>query len=408
MNDIKQKIDLINEEIGYRFDKEIGLTRSNLADELRSISVISNIENKSYDSSFSKEETQQLETQNNFSDKKEFQLFGDDVHKILELVYDNSQTKDSICEKMTSVQAKIDFENLYNSIVANMDSMCTKLNLDKEHFYSELKVCDGYNHGKFDLVVKTNDDKYVIIDYKTSYNITINYKLQINMYKQILEKYYDINIDCAYLVKIDKENYHFSLVKVEEIEDKFIQPLLSEGILAEELVLECINKHISDDDGAIRLSIDVKKQELFLVDEIFSYQQKIELLKEQAKEKFSEYKNVKKEIDDLNILVESRVNEILKDVDLSTIGDEYVIENSNLVIVKKDKANGNSPKFKDQYNTKEAIIEFCKENAQDFFNNVTDLRSLKSYMWKNYEELHTPKWQLSVKIEENFEQEDIK
>lgn len=403
--DIKLKIEQINENIGYKFDKEVGLTRSNKADELRSISIISNIEQKSYDSSYSKEEMEELKTQKNFSDKKEFQLFGDDVHKILELAFDNAQTKDAICEKMTSIQAKIDFENLYNTVIANLDSVCTKLNLDKNKFYPELKVCDGYNHGKFDLVAQTLDGKNIIIDYKTSYNITINYKLQINMYRNILQKYYDIPISEAYIIKVDKETYSFSLIPIEIIEPMFIDPLLQNGMLADDLVKKCIDMHInSEDDSSIKINLDVEKKNLFLVDDVVSYQQQIKSLKIVAAEKFADYKNIKKEIDDLNVMVESKLNEILKNVDLNTLGDEYKINNTDLTILKKDKANGNSPKFIEKYNNKEAIVEFCQEHATDFFNNVTDIRSLKSYMWKNFEELHTPKWQLSVKLDSDNEQ----
>lgn len=386
--DINEKINMINEQMNYSYDKKIGLSKSKFVDELRSVSIISNIENVNYDNSYSQDELENFIHDKNFIDKKEFQLFGDDVHKILELVYMSSQTKDSICEKMTSVQAKIDFENLYNKLSGNLNSLVASLNLDKNGFFPELKVCDGYNHGKFDAVVKTKDNEFVIIDYKTSSNIGINYKIQINLYKKILETIYDIKIKNSYLVKIDKETYNFTLIEVCDIEDKFLTPLLENGFLNQDLVFECVETYVNNSQLKTQEIInDTSLEFQKYVDEINSYNLDIEVKSSQIKEKNAQIKNLVKEISDLKILIEERLNLILGEVDLNKLSDEVIFKELNFKIIKKDSAKGNSPKFIQQYNNKEAILNFCLNHYEDFFNKVSDLRSLKSYMWKNHEQL---------------------
>lgn len=404
---IKNIISSKNEELNYRYDKELKITRSKFSDELRSVSVISNIENISYDSSLTKEELEILgNDQKDVFVKKEFQKFGDDVHRICELMYDKSHTKDSICEQMTSIQGKLDFEKMFTSLKGNLESMCSRLNLDNEFFFPELKVTDGYNHGKFDLVVKNKDDKYIIIDYKTSRNLGINYKLQINMYRYMLKKVYDIETVNEYLIKIDKENYMFEIHEVPKIDEKFIIELLETGVLTEESRNECVKLYMNDEDNVQRVSIDVEKQKELLVNEVMDLDVKVQEVTSKLKEINSNKKNLEEEKANLVIQIEDRLNNIIGEVNLDTIEDELQIQGTNLVILKKDKATGNSPKFKEHVNNKEAIIAFCRENSDDFFNKVTDVRSLKSYIWKNFEELKVPKWTLNYTIETIEEEED--
>lgn len=407
MKDINSIINEINSEFSYGYDKELKITRSKYCDELRSVSVISNIEKINYDSSLSKEELEVIGNENKDKFvKKEFQKFGDDVHKITELAFDSSETKDSISQMMTSIQGKLDFEHMYSKIFGNMEAMCVHLNLDKDSFFAELKVTDGYNHGKFDLVVKTKNDEYIIIDYKTSKNLGINYMLQINIYRKILSDIYKIDTVSEFLIKIDKDTYDFSYHKVPIIDNKYIDELLRTGELSEQLTKECIEMYSDfESEHEIKtISIDLNQEEL--VSKILDYNAMLESLSIKKKEKFSEYKNVDKEIAEINVIVQDCLNKIVENEDFDSIAEETQVADTNLHIVKLNKANGNSAKFKDEYNTNEAIKDFCFENKEDFFNRATDMRSFKSYIWKNYEELRAPKWVLSYKIMEEQELED--
>jgi len=96
----------------------------------------------------------------------------------------------------------------------------------------EYKLC-----GTVDMVFKNDDDTYNIIDWKRTKKISIprskvpcnttywHYAIQLNYYKYILEKNYNIKIDKLIIVQLHPEQDEFKTYEMPVIEDFIINTL---------------------------------------------------------------------------------------------------------------------------------------------------------------------------------------
>ena len=77
-----------------------------------------------------------------------------------------------------------------------------------EIIFSEEKLVGKYFGGTCDCVLKIND-KYWLIDFKTSNHMNYKYTLQLSAYRYLLKEIKDIDISGCCVLLLDKTNYSF-------------------------------------------------------------------------------------------------------------------------------------------------------------------------------------------------------
>lgn len=133
------------------------------------------------------------------------------VHLILEKEFSkNKVTKKSILE----LEKKTNYKGIYPTSWL----WTPQFDIDKKNTQMELKICDKefMIAGMVDCLEKNDNGNYDIKDFKYTTKLNDNYYIQVNAYKWILEKNYNIKIDNLYIYHIEKKTMKLTKVQVEE------------------------------------------------------------------------------------------------------------------------------------------------------------------------------------------------
>lgn len=138
--------------------------------------------------------------------------------------------------------------------------------------YSELKVHNGLVAGMIDMVAMKGDI-YALIDFKFTYSYNASpIQWQLNIYKHLLKKQYDIDVSELWCLWYSKRNKRFELRKV---------PIFDNPLVDELFELEAKGELFIDKQTK---ALDIFERTLAIDNELFKYDKAVEFANKQKEQ----------------------------------------------------------------------------------------------------------------------------